>query len=153
MESDIREPLSEILAHYCGQSDDLIPILEETQAKCGYLPKEAMQAIARFLRLAESYVWGVASFYADFRFAPEARQRVKVCTGSACHAQGGKKVLNEVEKQLGIKLGETTGDRQYGLEATPCPGLCAQAPVVEVNETAYGQVTPDRVKEVLDKNK
>ena len=153
VEPDIKEQTKVILSSYSGEKNDLIAILREVQEKFGYLPKEAMQGIARFLGLAESRVYGVATFYADFRLAPGARKMVHVCQGPACHLAGGKRILDGVEAQLGIKPGESTGDKEYGLGITTCSGVCALAPVVEVNENTYGHMTPDKVKQILHDTK
>jgi NADH-quinone oxidoreductase subunit E len=146
----VEETVTKILSnHNTAKTDDLIPILRETQAALGYLPIEAMRKISDFLNLPRSRVFGVATFYADFRLAPEAKKIVRVCQGPACHLAGGKKILQGIETQLGIQAGQTTGDREYGLGTTTCSGACAQAPVVEVNEKTYGQITLDKVKQIL----
>lgn len=149
METDIKELLGNILVGYDGGRGDLIPVLQEAQERFGYLPIEAMQAIAKFLRLPESDVFGVATFYAQFKFTPVGRKIVKVCRGTACHVKGGARVLREVEKQLGIKPGETTDDLEYSLETIACFGSCALAPVVVVDKTVYGRMTTKRVAEIL----
>jgi len=147
--SDVKEQLDSILSQYSGQSSDLIPILQEAQEKFGYLTKDVMQAVARFLRLAESTVYGIATFYAHLRLTPEGKNIVKVCQGPACHLQGGRQILQEVEKQLGIKLGETTNDQEYSLETATCTGSCALAPALEINGKVYGNITADKVKGIL----
>ena len=149
MEDSVRE----ILSSYKGERAELVPILQEVQEKFGYLHSEVMQAIARFLRLPESTVYGVATFYAQFKFAPTGKRIVKVCRGTACHVRGGVSILSEVEKQLGIKPGETTDDFEYSLEAIACFGSCALAPVVVIDKTVYGRMTPTKVGHVLDESK
>ena len=148
-EVDIREQLSEILSHYIGQRDELIPILQEAQERFGYLPEEVMSGIAKFLRLSESTVFGVATFYAQFRFTPTGKRIVKVCRGTACHVRGGARILREVEKRLGIKPGETTSDFEYTLETIACFGSCALAPVTVVNKNVYGRMTTTKVGQIL----
>jgi len=108
-----------------------------------------MQGIARFLRLPESTVYGVGTFYAQFKFAPTGKRVVKVCRGTACHVRGGARILQEVETQLGIKPGETTADLEYSLEMIACFGSCALAPVVVIDKTVYGRMTPKDVTRVL----
>ncbi len=153
LEPDIKKCLDTILSGYSGQSRDLIPILQETQGKFGFLSVEVMREIARFLRLPESRVYGVATFYADFRLAPEAKKIVRVCQGPACHLAGGKRILEGVGTELGIEPGQSTGNKEYGLEITTCSGACALAPVVEVNANTYGHMTLDKVKQILPDTK
>ncbi len=149
METNIKEQLDDILSQYDGESGDLIPILQEAQERFGYLPGEVMQWIAKFLRLPESNVFGVATFYAQFKFTPIGKRIVKVCRGTACHVREGTRILSEVERQLGIKPGETTEDLEYSLETIACFGSCALAPVVVIDKTVYGRMTIKKVAEVL----
>ena len=146
---DIREELSAILSHHTGQRDELIPILQEAQERFGYLPAEVMSGIAKFLRLSEGTVFGVATFYAQFKFTPTGKRIVKVCRGTACHVRGGARILREVEKRLGIKPGETTSDFEYTLETIACFGSCALAPVTVVNKNVYGRMTATKVGRIL----
>lgn len=151
--AEIKEELSAILSQYSGEKSDLIPILQEAQEKFGYLPGEVMQEIAKFLRLPESIVYGVATFYAQFKFTPTGRRTVKVCRGTACHVRGGARILREVEKRLGIKPGETTDDLEYSLETIACFGSCALAPVTVIDRNVYGRMTTTRVGQVLEETK
>ena len=143
------QELQEILERYKGEKGDLIPVLQEVQARFGYLPEEAMQRAAKFLRLSESNIYGVATFYAQFKFTPVGRHIIKVCRGTACHVRGVNRILEEVEKQLSIKPGETSSDMEYSLETIACFGSCALAPVMVVDETVYGKMTPERVTKIL----
>ncbi len=149
MELNIKEQLDEILSRYSGEGSELIPILQEAQERFGYLPGEVMRRIAKSLRLPESAVYGVATFYAQFRLKPTGRTMVSVCQGPACHVRGGTRIGYEVEKRLGIKPGETTGDGEYTLQADTCSGSCALAPVMVVNGNVYGKMTTARVKRIL----
>jgi len=149
VETNTKEQLDDILSKYGGQSGDLIPILQEAQERFGYLPEEAMQWIAKFLRLPETTVYGVSTFYAQFKFTPIGKSMVKVCRGTACHVRGGARILSEVERQLGIKPGETTDDLEYSLETIACFGSCALAPVVVIDKTVYGRMTIKKVAEIL----
>ncbi len=150
VEVDIKEKLNEILSHYSGQRDELIPILQEVQERFRYLPEEVMLGIARFLRLSESTVYGVATFYAQFKFSPSGRRIVRVCRGTACHVRGGARILREVEKRLGIKSGETSNDLEHSLETIACFGSCALAPVVVVDDNVYGRMTTTKVGQILE---
>jgi len=149
VENNIKEQLDGILSQYDGGRGDLIPILQEVQEKFGYLPTEVMTGIAKFLRLPESNVFGVATFYAQFKLTPTGKRIVKVCRGTACHVREGARILSEAEMQLGIKPGETTDDLEYSLETIACFGSCALAPVVVIDKTVYGRMTAKKVAEVL----
>jgi len=141
--------MDDILFKFSKERGNLIPILHEVQTRLGYLPPEAMQAAAAYLGLSPSEVYGVATFYAAFKFKPSGRHIVKACRGTACHVKGAEKVLDELEKSLGIKDGETAGDGEYSLETLACVGSCALAPVVVRDERVYGRMTPARVKDIL----
>jgi NADH-quinone oxidoreductase subunit E len=146
---DKTKQLEEILFRYKGDKGDLIPILQDAQESFGYLPEGVMQRIAKFLRLPESVVYGVSTFYAQFTFIPTGKKRVKVCRGTACHVRGGARILREVEKRLGIKPGETSADMEYSLETIACFGSCALAPVVVINKNVYGRMTTTKVGQIL----
>lgn len=145
----MNQQLEETLAKYKGERGDLIPLLQEVQARFGYLPEEAMRGIAKFLRLSESTLYGVVTFYAQFKFTPVGKHTIKVCRGTACHVRGVSRILEEAEKQLGIKPGETTSDLEYTLETIACFGSCALAPVMVVDETVYGKMTPEKVTKIM----
>jgi NADH-quinone oxidoreductase subunit E len=141
-----------ILAGYSQQRDSLIPILQAVQQQYGYLPTEAMQQIADYLHLSNSTVYAVSTFYSQFRFVPGGRSTVKICCGTACHVQGGARILDDMERQLGIKPGETTADGEYTLETVACVGACALAPVVIVDDRIYGRMTSSEANRVLSEN-
>jgi NADH-quinone oxidoreductase subunit E len=145
----MRSALSEILSAYEGTPGELIPILQKVQAEFGYLSEEAMNKIAEFCRVAESKVFGIASFYAQFRFTPLGRTRVTTCRGTACHVRGAPQILDEAKRQLGIEEGETTPDLEYSLETVACIGCCALAPCLVINGKVEAKVTPKRVKELF----
>ena len=149
MEPDIREQLDDILSQYSGENSNLIPILQEAQERFGYLPEEVMQGIAKFLRLSESTVFGVSTFYAQFKLTPTGKRTVRVCRGTACHVRGGAQILREVQKRLGIKPGETTNDLEYALETIACFGSCALAPVMVIDKNVYGRMTTTKVGNIL----
>jgi len=143
--------IASILSAFTGQKSELIPILQRVQREFGYLPEYTMSQIARFTRVPECSVYGVATFYAQFKFVPVGRNIIKVCRGTACYVKGSPQVLEEMEKQLGIKDGETTPDMEYTLETIACFGSCALAPVVVVNDRVYGRMTPEKARQLLDK--
>ncbi len=141
-----------ILAGYSQHRDSLIPVLQEVQQQYGYLPAEAMQQVADYLRLSNSTVYAVSTFYSQFRFVPGGRSTVKICCGTACHVQGGARILDDTERRLAIKPGETTADGEYTLETVACVGACALAPVVIVDDRVYGRMSSTETSRVLAEN-
>jgi NADH:ubiquinone oxidoreductase subunit E len=151
--TDVQEKLEKILANYKGEREELIPILQETQEAFRYLPAAAMREIARFLNITANTVYGVATFYAQFKLTPLGKKVIRVCRGTACHVRGSAKVLAEIEKQLGIKAGETTPDLEYTLETVACIGACALAPTMTIDGEVHGKMTTTKVAEVLGDRK
>jgi len=149
METNIKEQLADILARYNRERSSLIPILQEVQQRFGYLPEEAMQEIAHFLRLSNSTVYGVSTFYAQFKLVPTGKRTVKVCRGTACHVRGGARILRDIERRLGIKPGETTEDWEYTLETIACFGSCALAPVMVIDSSVHGRITTTKTGHIL----
>ena len=149
IEADVKEKLNEILSHYSGKREELIPILQGAQEEFRYLPSEVMSEIARFLRIPESAIFGVGTFYAQFKLVPSGKRIARVCRGTACHVRGGARVLHEAERRLGIKPGETTDDLEYTLETVACIGACALAPTMTVDKETHGQMTTKKVAEVF----
>jgi NADH-quinone oxidoreductase subunit E len=147
--ADVQEKLEGIFSHHTGDRQELIPILQETQEKFRYLPAAAMREIAKFLHIPESAVYGVSTFYAQFKLTPLGKKVIRMCRGTACHVRGASKVLAEMEKQLGIKAGETTDDMEYTLETIACIGACALAPTMTIDNETYGKMTAKKVAEVL----
>ena len=145
----MEERLNTILEPYKGKSDALIPILQKVQEEIGYLPDQAMLEIAKTTGVPESRVYGVASFYAQFRFTPRGKHTIMVCRGTACHVRGAERILEETERALGIAEGETTEDQQYTLETVACIGCCALAPCVMIDEDVEAKLTPQMVPKIL----
>jgi NADH-quinone oxidoreductase subunit E len=145
----MQNKMNTIFSSFNGTKDELIPVMEAVQNEFGYLSQEAMNDISKFLKVPVSKVYGVATFYALFRLTPCGKKMVRVCRGTACHVRGGTRILREVEKQLGIKAGETTSDLEYSLETTSCFGSCALSPVMVINNTVYGRMTPAKVDQIL----
>jgi NADH-quinone oxidoreductase subunit E len=137
-----------LTAERCDRSH-LIDILQDIQAKYGYLSKGAMLEAAGFLNLPASLVWGVATFYSQFRFTPPGRKPIKVCMGTACHLLGGQLVLEATARELDIEIGGITGDGEFSLERVACIGCCALAPVVTISEEVYPRMNAARIEEVL----
>ncbi len=143
------EQVDRILSSFRGTKDELIPILKCFQDEFGYLPEESMQRVAAFLKMPESAVFGVASFYDQFKLVPTGRNVIKVCRGNACRVKGGKKILKEVEKILGIEPGESTPDLEYALETVACLGSCSLAPTMVATKETHGRITPDKVTDII----
>jgi NADH-quinone oxidoreductase subunit E len=137
------------LSSFDGKHDELIPILQKVQDELGFLPEEAMRRIAQFTGTPESAVYAVATFYAQFRFTPIGRTHIMVCRGTACHVRGAPRILEKLEKQLGIQEGETTPDREYSLETVACIGACGLSPCITINKQVEAKMTPKRVTELL----
>lgn len=147
----MKDSLAEVFAPYQGQKGALIPLLQKVQEKEGYLSREAMAEIAHFLKTTLTEVFGVASFYAQFRFTKPGDHTIKVCLGTACHVRDGQRIMDELERFLDVHPGGTTKDFRFGLERVACFGSCALAPVVVVDDDVYGRMSPARSKEVLKK--
>jgi NADH-quinone oxidoreductase subunit E len=141
--------LQDILASYRGNRSELVPILQNVQESLGYLPEKVMHDIAKFIGVAESHVYSVASFYAQFRLLPLGRKRVAVCRGTACHIRGAPQILRTVEKIIGLKEGETSDDLEYTLETVACIGCCALAPCIRVNMDISGEMTPEKAQKIF----
>ena len=123
--------------------------MQKVQEEFRYLPADAMMKVARFLRIPESTVFGVSTFYAQFKLTPLGKKIVKICRGTACHVRGGEKILEETEKQLGVKAGEVTEDLEWTLETIACFGACALAPVMVIDKDVHGRMVTNKVKDVL----
>jgi NADH-quinone oxidoreductase subunit E len=119
------------------------------QEELGYLPEEAITEIAKFLGLSENEVYGIASFYAQFRFERQGEHIMRVCQGTACHVRGGRRILETVENELGIQPGETSEDYKFSLARVACFGSCALAPVMVVDKTVYGRMTTAKARQIL----
>lgn len=139
-----------ILDRFPGaRREHLIPILQAVQDEQGYLARAAMEQIGRRLRLPVSKVYGVATFYNQFRFQPRGRVHCQVCRGTACHVKGSAAVLEALKQQLKIEPGQTTRDGRHSLEVVACIGACGLAPVITVNGEFHASQTADSVRKVL----
>lgn len=149
MKSNFKKQIDGVLLNFNQDRGNLIPILQQVQQQFGYIPQEAMQAIADFLHLSGSTVYGVSTFYTHFKLTPSGRKVVRVCQGTACHVRGGALILRDIERRLGIKPGETTNDREYSLETVACVGACALAPIMIINDDVYGRMTTTDAGKIL----
>ncbi|MCP4546362.1 MAG: NADH-quinone oxidoreductase subunit NuoE [bacterium] len=142
--------LASALNRFEREPGNLIPVLQRVQHLRGYLSQDAVHSIARHLRISENAIYGVASFYAQFRFHPPGDNHIRVCTGTACHVKGGEQILDTVKRKLNIDTGETTGDGRYDLDRVACLGCCALAPVVMLNDKTFSQMSVIKLQEILD---
>ncbi|MDI3474621.1 MAG: NADH-quinone oxidoreductase subunit [Thermococcaceae archaeon] len=141
------------LHSYPPEPSSLIPLLQRTQERFGYLPREVLEEIANYLGVPLSRVYGVATFYAQFRFEPLGKYVVKVCHGTACHVNGAVNIAQALTEELGIEEGQTTKDGLVTLERVACLGCCSLAPVIMINEKVFGKLTPDKVRKLIRKLK
>ncbi|MBN2638180.1 MAG: NADH-quinone oxidoreductase subunit NuoE [Bacteroidales bacterium] len=148
--------IKNILEKYQEPSrDNLIPILQDIQENEGYLSKESVVQVGSYLNLPSSKIYGVATFYNQFRFLPKGKFHIQICRGTACHVLGSATVLQELEKQLKVKAGETTRDGLFSVEVVACIGACGLAPVITVNGEFFAKITPDSLQAIIEdyKNK
>lgn len=148
-EITVRQATKRVLNRFSRKKANLIPILQKVQGKLGYLPREAMLEIARFLNIPEIDVYGVVTFYNQFRLNPPGRHSIKVCLGTACHMKGGYIALDAWKRRLGIDLRQTTPDREFDLDSVACVGCCVMAPVTVVDDQPQGKVEPTKVDGIL----
>ena len=148
-EISLLKEISSDLAGLGKARSGLIPILQMIQQRLSYLPPEAIRMVAEHLNLAPCEVYGVATFFSQFRFQPPGRHPIKVCLGTACHVRGGDIILENFERKLGIRQGETTPDREFGIDRVACVGCCALAPVAVVDETVHGRMVPSKVEGII----
>jgi NADH-quinone oxidoreductase subunit E len=141
--------ISHILDHFEGKRENIIPILQKVQEEYSYLPDDLMQEIADFTHVPPGDVYGVATFYAQFRFTPAGENMISVCRGTACHVRGAPRIFEELQDQLGLEGEGTTEDNQYTLETVACVGCCALAPVITINEEVYGDLTKQKVGKII----
>jgi NADH-quinone oxidoreductase subunit E len=130
--------------------DSLIPILQKVQDDFGYLSEESVSVIGKYLNLPASKVYGLATFYNQFRFTPPGKYHIRVCDGTGCHLEGSGFLLKELEKSLGISDGETSRDGMFSLEVLSCIGACGHAPVISINGSYYSKLNKKKLNEIID---
>ncbi|WP_027625222.1 NADH-quinone oxidoreductase subunit NuoE [Clostridium lundense] len=149
LESKLNE-LSEFIDSIQNKEGSLIAVLHKAQNIFGYLPNEVQSFIAKKLDIPVSKVYGVVTFYSYFNTEPKGKYVINVCMGTACFVRGAGDVVDELQKKLNIKIGETTADGKYTIEVLRCVGACGLAPVVTVNDKVYGHFTKDKVDKLLE---
>ena len=142
--------ITEIVARYPKNRGSLISILQDIQAAYGFLSEQAIDDLEKLIGISSSEIYGVATFYTQFRFQPPGKFTIQVCQGTACHVRGAARILQELQQVLGVNPGETTEDGQFTLEQVACLGCCALAPVVAVNGKVYASMTPTKVNAVIE---
>lgn len=143
------EEIEERIKRYPANKENLIPILQDLQTHFGYLSETAIKSLSKFLKVSESEIFGVATFYAQFKFNPPGEHTIRVCLGTACHIKGGQQLLEEIEQKLRIKCGETTKDGVYDLQRVACVGCCALAPVIIIDGEVVARVSSAKIKKIL----
>jgi NADH-quinone oxidoreductase subunit E len=147
----MEEALHRILSEFDGKQEEIIPILQRVQDTYSYLPEPSVHEIARFTHVPASQVYGVATFYAQFRFTPRGKKHCMVCRGTACHVNGAARILEEAEAALGIREGETTEDLEYSLETVACIGACSLAPAMMINDTVEAKLDAKKVRKLFNR--
>ncbi|MBU4450009.1 MAG: NADH-quinone oxidoreductase subunit NuoE [Actinobacteria bacterium] len=145
--------IEEIINKYKGKKGALIPTLHDVQNEVGFLPIEVQKKVAKDLNIPEKEVYGVVTFYSFFSLIPRGRNNIRVCLGTACFVKGGKKIADKISKELGIKPGQTTADRQYSIQVNRCLGACGIAPIIVINEKIYQKVKPEEVMDIIYSHK
>ncbi|MHC4507969.1 MAG: NADH-quinone oxidoreductase subunit NuoE [Planctomycetota bacterium] len=143
--------LADILAKHPANRGSLIPVLQDVQQDFGYLSEEAVAELERRMGISANEIYGVATFYTQFRFSPPGEHTILSCQGTACHVRGGRQILTELEQRLGVTAGRTTADGKFDLERVACIGCCALAPVVAVDGKVHAQVTAKKIPSIISR--
>jgi NADH-quinone oxidoreductase subunit E len=149
MQAAMNGEIGDLIARHSGHQGALIPLLQEVQERHGYVRARHMEEIARNLKMTAAQVYGVATFYSQFRLIPPGKTVVKVCRGTACHVRGSARVLQQLEDTLDCRSGSTSEDFRYSLEEIACFGACSLAPVVVVGEEVQGRLTPEKARKLI----
>lgn len=148
-ENEMHKDIALMLKTFSKERSDLIPALQMIQARHSYLSAHAIRMVSDYLNISPNEVYGVASFYNQFRFNPPGKHQIKVCLGTACHVKGGDIILERFERKLGIRYGETTPDGEFSIERVDCVGCCSLAPVTVINDKVQGSMAPSKVEGIL----
>lgn len=150
-EADL-EKITKLMGNNNGRGT-LVPLLQDINAKYGYLPENILKYVSADLHIPLSQIYNIATFYKAFSLTPRGRYTISVCLGTACHVRGGRKILERLERDLGIKVGQTTPDLNFTLEAVRCLGCCGLAPVVTIGDDLYGKMTQVKIPKIIEKYK
>lgn len=145
--------LEKVINKYKAEKGGIISVLQEINREYGYLPEDALKLVAKKMDVPLIQVYSIATFYTAFSLKPRGRHLINVCLGTACFVKGGNRILEKLERELGIKAGETTKELRYSLDTVHCIGCCSLAPVIRIDEDAYGRLKQEKVPEILKKHK
>ena len=145
------QELKEVCSQYNHDKGELINVLHSAQGIFGYLPAEVQEVVAQELDVSIAHVYGVVTFYSFFSMLPKGEHPISICMGTACYVRGGKRIVDRLEEELGISVGESTPDGKFSIIITRCLGACGLAPVVMIGEEVFQQVNPDKVEKILAK--
>ncbi len=151
MENCNFQELDSIIEKYRDKSGNLIPVLHEVQNKVGYLPMDVQKYVAAKLKVPFSKVYGVVTFYSFFSTTPKGKHTIGVCLGTACYVKGVEGIVEKIKEELEIETGGTSNDGRFTMTITRCLGACSMAPVMMIDEKVYGQLTPEKIPDILDK--
>ena len=149
--TEMYRKIDAIVSRYKDKPGSLIPVLQQAQDVCGYLPHPVQRYVAKGLRMSPSVVFGVATFYSFFTLVPRGKHVIRVCLGTACYVKRSEEILDKIKAELELEVGEITRDKKYSLEAVRCLGACGLAPVVVVDQDTYGDVAATKVMDILKK--
>ena len=135
------------------QDGILIPLLQSAQDSYGYIPEKAIHYISELVNIPAADIYGVITFYSQFRLKPLGKYVIKICEGTACHVNGGKNILRVIQSELGISINETSKDGLFTFQSVACIGCCSLAPVIMINDETYGNLTPEKTKKILNEYK
>ncbi|MGM0366183.1 MAG: NADH-quinone oxidoreductase subunit NuoE [Actinomycetota bacterium] len=141
--------VDQIISRYKDRKGAVIPVLQEIQKSIGFLPIDVQKKVASRLMVPDKEVYGVATFYSFFSLIPRGKNNIRVCMGTACFVKGGKKIVDNIQKKLKIKPGQTTPDRKYSLQVNRCLGACGLAPIIVINDKIYQKVNPEEVMDII----
>jgi NADH-quinone oxidoreductase subunit E len=142
---------SDIVQKYGNDKKNTLAMLQDIQRKYNHIPREAMDLLSEQLDVPLCKLYGIATFYKSLSLKPRGRNVIRVCDGTACHIRSSRLLIDEIERLLGIRPGETSPDGEFTLETVNCLGSCAIAPVMVMNETYYGKVTPAKLRDIISK--
>ncbi len=148
--ADINSQIKDILKKYSNPEESLIAVLQDVQSCVGYISREATECLTELTGIPSSRIMGVASFYAGFRLKPVGKYRIMVCMGTACHVNGSERIGDTVKRVLGVEAGDITDDGLFSWEEVACLGCCSISPAMMINDTAYGNLTSDKVLSIIE---
>jgi len=148
---DMYVKIDGIIARYKDKPGSLIPVLQQAQDVCGYLPHAVQRYVAKGLNMSPSVVFGVATFYSFFTLVPRGKHVIRVCLGTACYVKRSEEIIDKIKDELDLEVGEITRDKKYSLEAVRCLGACGLAPVVVIGQDTYGDVAATKVMDIINK--